>query len=268
MLKILFIGDISGRIGREAVKRLLPKIKKQHKIDLVIANADNIAHGKGVNKASVEELMASGVDCFTGGDHSFDRSKSLEDVYPSELPVLRPANWSEAAPGRGWLVIEKKRFRVLVVNLIGRVFMKYDYDCPFREADKILANPRLLPENLSAIIIDMHAEASSEKVAMKYYLSGRASALLGTHTHIQTADEEITDGGLAYISDAGMTGFSDGSLGMEKENVIKTFLDQVKRERVVPEKGRAIFCAVMVAINEKTGKAASIKRLMEFTEIN
>ena len=267
MLKVLFIGDVSGRIGRQAIAKLLPKIKRENKIDLVIANADNIAHGKGVTEATVKELMGLGVDFFTNGDHAFDREKSLEDVYPSDLPVLRAANFPPGVPGKGYAIIQKKKFKILIINLIGRVFFKTDYDCPFREVDKILANPSLPLENLSAIIIDIHAEASSEKIAMKYFLDGRVSALLGTHTHIQTADEEITENGTAYITDAGMTGFADGVLGVDKEKIIKSFLDQIKYPHVLPDKGKAIFNAVVVGIDEKTRKAKMIKRICEFTEI-
>lgn len=267
MLKVLFIGDISGKVGRTAVAKLLPKIKKENKIDLVIANADNIAHGKGVTEATIKELMDLGIDYFTGGDHSFDREKSLENVYPTELPVLRPANWSPLAPGRGYAIIEKKNFSFLLIHLIGRVFLKNNYDCPFREIDKILANPSLRGKKLSAIIIDMHAEATSEKVAMKYYLDGRVAAILGTHTHIQTADEEVTKNGTAYITDIGMTGFADGIIGVEKEKVIKAYLDGMKYTHVIPDKGKAIFNAVVIAINEKTGKAKTIKRINKFIEV-
>jgi len=267
MLNVIFIGDISGKIGREAVRLLLPKIKKQHKADFVIANADNIAHGKGVSKKTLEELIAAGVDYFTGGDHAFDRLKGVEEVYAGSLPILRPANWPPLAPGRGWAIIEKGRFRVLLISLIGRVFMKKDFDCPFREIDGIFANPSLRAKKLSAIIIDMHAETTSEKVAMKYCVDGKASALLGTHTHIQTADEEITPAGTAYLTDAGMTGFSGGSLGVEKEDILKTYLDQIKRSHVIPEKGKAILSGAVVRIDEKTGKAKSIKRINEIIQI-
>ncbi|MFA6393517.1 MAG: TIGR00282 family metallophosphoesterase [Patescibacteria group bacterium] len=267
MLKVFFIGDVSGKIGREAVRILLPKIKKQHKVDIIIANADNVAHGKGVSRKTLEELISAGVDYFTNGDHAFDRVKSLDDVYGGDLPILRPANWPPLAPGRGYAIIEKGKFRVLLINLIGRVFMKKDFDCPFREIDRIFANPSLRVKKLSAIIIDMHAETTSEKVAMKYYVDGKASALIGTHTHIQTADEEITPAGTAYLTDAGMTGFREGSLGVEKEDILKTYLDQIKRSHVIPEKGDAILSGVIVAIDEKTGKAKTIKRIREFIEI-
>ncbi|MFA6171368.1 MAG: TIGR00282 family metallophosphoesterase [Patescibacteria group bacterium] len=267
MLKVLFIGDVSGRVGREAIAKLLPKIKKENKIDLVIANADNIAHGKGVTEATIKELMDSGIDFFTGGDHAFDREKSLENVYPSDLPILRPANWPQSAPGKGFFVLKKNKFKVLIINLIGRVFFKTPYDCPFREVDRILANPSLPAKNLSAIIIDIHAEATSEKVALKNYLDGRVSAVIGTHTHVQTADEEITKNKTAYITDAGMAGFADGIIGVEKEKVLETYLDGISRAHVIPDRGRAIFNAVVIAIDEKTRKAKSIKRITEFVEI-
>lgn len=265
MLKVLFIGDISGRIGREAVKKLLPKIKKEYHPDIIIANGENSAHGSGVTENTIKEIYDSGVDIITTGDHAFRGSKdySIFDKYP----LLRPANYAEGVPGRGFMLFKKKESEILVINLIGQVFMRENYDNPFRKLDEILANNSLPRKNLSAILIDIHGECTSEKVAMKYYAEGRVSAVLGTHTHVMTADSQVTPKGTAYISDTGMTGAADECIGVSKENIIKTFLTQIKHQHVIPEKGRAILNSVLVEINPKTGKARSIKPITKFVEI-
>ncbi len=272
MFKVLFIGDIVGKIGRRAVQQVLPKLKKEHKPDLVIANAENIAHGSGVSESGLREMMEAGVDWFTCGDHSFQKEKRL-DVYDN-LPILRPANYSAGVPGKGYSVISVNAAKaggdgasVLLVNLIGRVFMKMDYECPFRKLDAILADENLADKKFSAIIIDMHAEATSEKTAMGHYADGRVSAVFGTHTHIMTADHKISKQGTAYITDAGMVGFADGCIGIEKENILDTFLTQVKHSHVIPKKGGAIFNSVLVSIDGKTGKAKKIKPITKFVEI-
>lgn len=263
MLKILFIGDICGKLGRKAIKELLPNLKKDLKPDLVIANAENIAHGTGVTDLTLKEILDAGVDYCTNGDHAFDQPKQI--VIYEKLPVLRPANFPPSAPGKGYVVIEKDGRKILLINLVGRVFMSMDYDCPFRKLDEILAN--LPDKNLSAIIIDIHAEATSEKISLKYYADGKASAILGTHTHIPTADAEITAKGTAYITDVGMTGFADGCIGIGKENIIKMFLTQVKQEHIIPETGKAILNGVLITIDPKTKKAVEIQQITKFIEI-
>lgn len=265
MLKILFIGDIVGKIGRETVKKILPELKKELKPDLVIANAENLAHGKGVTETTLNEMAEAGIDWFTGGDHSFSREKTIEEIYNNELPVLRPANFSDFAPGKEFAVIERGKHKILLINLIGRVFMHMDYACPFKKLDEILTN--FAEQKFSAIIVDMHAEATSEKIALKYFADGRVSAVVGTHTHVMTADGEITGKGTAYISDIGMTGFAEGVIGVEKEKIIKTFLTQIKYSHIIPETGKAVFNAVMISINSKTGKAKEIKPIVKFINI-
>ncbi len=302
MIKILFIGDIVGKIGRRTVQQVLPKLKKELKPDLVVANAENISHGSGVTESALKEVMEAGVDWFTCGDHSFKKEKQL-GIYDS-MPILRPANYSAGVPGKGYSVIsisasrtgggeikapliitaasgregvggikgdsgilKNNKHDILLINLIGRVFMKMDYDCPFRKLDEILADKDLAGKNFSAIIIDIHAEATSEKVAMSHYADGRASAVFGTHTHIMTADHKITEQGTAHITDAGMAGFAGGCIGIEKESIINTFLTQIKRSNVIPKKGRAIFNSVLVSIDSKTGKAKKIKPITKFVEI-
>ncbi len=261
-MKILFIGDICGCIGRKAIAKVLPKLKKKHRPDLVIANAENSAHGSGVTERILEELLESGVDFFTGGDHSFGKLKKFEcyDKYP----IIRPANFPPEVPGNGFEMLEVNDQKVLIINLIGRVFMKMDYDCPFRKIDEIL---NMFKKTDKFVIIDMHAETTSEKINLAHYLKKRASAVIGTHTHVQTADEYVGDQGLAYISDVGMTGFRDGSIGIESEGTIKTFLTQIKQPHVIPKKGRAQLDAVLIEFSAKTKKAKSIKRIKEFVEI-
>ncbi len=271
-MKILFIGDINGKIGRKAVAKILPKIKREQKIDLVIANAENVAHGTGVTETTIRELRKAGIDWMTTGDHAFTREKQ-SDVY-DKCPIIRPANFPAGVPGQGYAIITIDSHRsgqteknILLINLIGRVFMKMDYDCPFQKLDEILANPALSEKKLSAIIIDVHAETTSEKLALGYFADGRVTAVLGTHTHIMTADHKITKKGMAYITDVGMAGAADGCLGIDKENIIKTFLTQIKYPHVIPEKGRAIFNAVLITINPKTAKAKAIKPITKYINI-
>ncbi|MDD4900663.1 MAG: TIGR00282 family metallophosphoesterase [Patescibacteria group bacterium] len=265
MLNILFIGEINGKIGRETVKKILPGLKQKLKPDLVVANADNLAHGNGVSKDAIKEMMDAGVNAFTGGDHCFGNTAHL-NLYDSDLPLLRPANYAVSAPGRGHMVLEANGHKILLISLIGQVFMPMSFNNPFTEADKILSN--LANNNISAIIIDMHAEATSEKIALSHYLDGRAGAIIGTHTHVMTADARISNYGTALLTDLGQTGFADGVIGVEKDGIIKTFLTQTKYPHVIPETGRAIFNAVSLTIDEKTKKAVSIKSITKFINIS
>lgn len=265
MLNILFIGDIVGKIGRKTVVRILPSLIKEHKVNLVIANAENIAHGSGVTEDTIKEIKSAGVDWVTTGDHAFKTPRDV-GVY-GKYNILRPANFPPANPGIGYSLFDYKGKKILLINLIGRVFMHMDYDCPFRKLDEILAQLNLPPKLLSAIIIDIHAEATSEKISLKHYADGRATAILGTHTHIMTADASITDKGTAYITDVGMVGAYDSCLGVEKEGIIKTFLTQVKQPHIIPEKGKAIFNAIIVKINQNTAKAVSVKPIIKFIDI-
>ena len=268
MLNILFIGDIIGKIGRKAVAKILPKLKRELKINLVIANADNLAHGKGVSETALNDMIKAGVDWFTNGDHAFDREKQINNIYNDNLPILRPANYSvNNIPGRGYAVVAAGREKVLLINLIGRVFMRFDYNCPFAKLEEILTDPELAKQKLSAIIVDIHAEASSEKIALSHFADGKVSAILGTHTHVMTADHKITGLGAGYITDVGMVGLADGVIGLDKENIIKTFLTQIKYPHYLPEQGRVIFNAVALAINPKTKRTISIKPIIKFINI-
>lgn len=263
-MNILFIGDIVGKVGRKTLTKLLPKLKKEYKIDLVIANGENAAHGSGVTEETLKEMQKAGVDYFTNGDHAFRRTSQIETIH-KKYPILRPANWSDDILGKGYSIIDVKGKNVLIINLIGRVFMKSDYNCPFKELDKILAN--LANQNLSAIIIDIHAEATSEKVCMGHYADGRVSAILGTHTHVMTADQKITKKGTAYITDVGMTGAANQAIGIDKEKIIEEFLTQIKYPHKIPESGEAQLNAVVLKIDSKNKKAKSIKPVLKYTNI-
>lgn len=265
-MNIIFLGDIVGKLGRKMVVKTLPSLKKKLKADLVIANAENSAHGSGISRDIINELRSAGVDVFTMGDHSF-RNRKDADIY--DLPYLiRPANFSPSAPGKGYALCDTDKGRVLVIDLIGQHLMKLNHQNPFQEINQMLANNDLHPNGLSAIIVDMHAETTSEKVAMGHFLDGRASAVLGTHTHIQTADAKITAKGTAYITDAGMCGAADECLGVEKSGLIRTFLTQIKEPHVLPDKGRAMLNGVFIKIDPKTKKATHIEIIREFKEID
>lgn len=265
MLKIIHIGDINGKIGRKTVAKIVPKLKKELKPDLIIANAENAAHGSGVTEAVIKELLDAGIDYMTTGDHAFDRPTQL-DIF-EKYPIIRPANFPPDNPGMGYALITKNDKKILLINLLGRVFMHMDYDCPFRKIDEILANSSLPKDSLSAIIVDIHAEATSEKAALGHYLNGKVSAILGTHTHIMTADEKILSKGTAFITDVGMVGAYDSCLGVDFDNIIKTFLTQVKYQHNIPEKGLAIFNAVMVTVDSKNRQAKSIKPIIKTIKI-
>lgn len=264
-MKILFIGDIVGQIGRKTVAKILPKIKKEYKPDLIIANAENAAHGSGVTEMITNELMKAGIDWFTTGDHAFRQSKQV-GIYDN-MPILRPANFSKDVPGKGYAEITIKNKKILLINLIGRVFMSQNYDCPFREFDHILAKTGLLGKKFSAIIIDIHAETTSEKVSFGHYADSRVSAVLGTHTHIPTADAEVRKSGTAYITDVGMVGADNSCLGVEKEGIIKTFLTQIKNQHIIPETGPAILNSVLLNIDDKTGKTTKINQIIKKIKI-
>lgn len=256
-MKVLFIGDVVGRPGREAVRALLPGLKKDLAPDIIIANAENSAGGIGVTKDTATDLLDCGVHALTLGNHVFAK----KDVYrflDEEPRILRPANYPAGCPGRGWSVFKDGcGRRVAVVNLSGRVFMNEHLDDPFRMIDRILkeasAQTRL-------IIVDFHAEVTSEKGAMAWYLDGRATAVLGTHTHVATADERVLPDGTACISDVGMTGPEDSVLGVRKELIIQKFLSQMPNKFEVAD-GPVVLSAVLVEADPSTGKASGIKRV-------
>ncbi len=245
------VGDVIGRPGRRLVHSLMPGLRHDLQLDLVIANAENAAGGKGLTPSTAEELLQSGVDVLTSGNHIWAQ-KEIIPYLDGDLPVLRPLNYSPFTPGRGYLL----QRQVLVVNLAGRVFMG-DADCPFRAMDQLLTQ---LTDKPAAIIVDFHAEATSEKNALGCYLDGRVGAVLGTHTHVGTVDARILPRGTALITDVGMVGPADSVIGDDTQAVIDRFLTQMPHRLVVGE-GPALFNSVLVEIEPSTGRAVSIIRI-------
>lgn len=257
LVHILMIGDIVGRVGREVTKCMLPQIKKKMRIDLTIANAENAAGGFGLTPKIAEELFCAGVDLLTSGNHIW-RKKEVYELLEEEERVLRPFNYPLGAPGRGSIVVKTKEAEVGVVNLCGRVFVQ-ELDCPFKAAKEAIRElKRLTP----CIIVDMHAEVTSEKVAMGWFLDGEVSAVLGTHTHIQTADERILPKGTAYITDVGMTGPRDSVIGIKKEAALRRFTTQIP-VRFEVAKGVGQFCAVWLKVDKNSGCAKDILRIQK-----
>ncbi len=257
-MKILFIGDVFAKPGRQAVKKLLKPLKEEYKTDLVIANAENIRHGKGVGEEQLNEMMEAGVDFFTSGNHVFKNREIIPFLDDPKLRIVRPANYPEGVPGKGYRIIETALMKkVLVVNLMGRLFIRENGDCPFRTVDKILRETG--HENLDAIFVDFHAEATSEKIALAQYLDGRVSAVIGTHTHVATADERLLAGGTAFQSDAGFVGPLDSIIGLEKEPIIDQFLTQLPVKHEIA-RGEIIFNGTLIE-TEGPNRASSIVRV-------
>jgi metallophosphoesterase (TIGR00282 family) len=258
-VKLLFIGDIVGQPGRRAVKELLPKLREEHRLDFVIANGENSAGGSGITPKTAEEIFSAGVDVITSGDHLWDQ-KDVMELLESEKRFLRPLNYPTGTPGQGSGVFEvRSAIKIAVLNLQGRTFMQPALENPFLLAlDKV----KKLREQTKIIFIDFHAEATSEKIAFARMLDGQISAVVGTHTHVQTADEQIFPGGTAYLSDAGFTGPHESVLGREITPVIQRFLTSMP-QRFEVAKDRVILHGVMVEIDETNGRTVSIKRVSE-----
>ncbi|MDI6739111.1 MAG: TIGR00282 family metallophosphoesterase [Candidatus Edwardsbacteria bacterium] len=256
-MKILFIGDIIGRPGRGAVKKLLPSLTAEHGINFVIANGENAAGGFGLTPKVVEELFAMGIGALTSGNHLWDK-KEIIPLLGKEPRILKPANYPAEAAGFAHGIYEAAGgAKIGVFCLQGRVYMK-PIDCPFRAADHFVA---LLKKETDIIIVDVHAEATSEKVALGWHLDGRVSAVIGTHTHVMTADERILPNGTAYITDAGMTGGFDSVIGMEKKEVLERFLAGMPAKFEVASKDVRLN-AVLIEIDDRTGKARKIERII------
>lgn len=253
---VLVIGDIVGRPGRQAVHKFLPRLRQQNGLGLVIANAENAAGGFGLTSAITRELLGAGVDVITSGNHIWAQKEIIPHL-DGNMPILRPLNYPPGVPGRGYLVSGQ----AVVVNLMGRTFMR-EIDCPFRAMDKLLAELKSKPP---VIIVDFHAEATSEKVAMGRYLDGRVSAVLGTHTHVGTIDTRLLPGGTAYVTDIGMTGPRDSIIGDDAEAVIQRFLTGMPHRLSVGE-GKPEFNAVMVEVAEDSGRAINIERIYRSAE--
>ena len=254
-MRILIVGDAVGRPGRRTFAKLTAQLKKEREIDLVIINGENSAGGRGITRESMDELIAGGADVVTTGNHIWDR-KEVKAIIDTEPYLIRPANYPEGAPGKGYCIYPHKYKTVGVMNLSGRAFMT-PIDCPFQKADEIL---RDLKDRCDIIILDFHAEATSEKQAMGYYLDGRVNAVVGTHTHTQTADERLLPKGTAYITDLGMVGARDSILGVKVECILDKFLHALPVKFDVAE-GMCIYNAVIVEIDNATNATVGIERI-------
>jgi len=260
-MRILILGDVMGRPARRAVRDLVPSLIKQEELDLVVANAENAAGGMGVDIKSAKELLSAGVNVLTSGNHIW-KKKEIYSYLDEHSHLIRPANFPAGAPGKGWHVWRHNGFSALVINLQGRVFMPNHVEDPFRCVDEIIKQQG---EQSPVVIVDMHAEATSEKNAMGWYLDGRASVVFGTHTHVQTADDRILPDGTAYITDVGMCGPFDSVIGMEKETVIRGFMTQLPRQFEVAE-DNVVLQGIIVDVDEASGKARAIRRLRQHWE--
>ena len=254
-MNILMVGDVFGEPGRAAIARLLPGLRQQHAIDLCVVNVENAAGGFGVTPAMARQFLEQGADVMTSGNHIWDKKEIVEYIVKENL-LLRPANFPAGTPGSGFITVKAGPHRVAVLNLMGRVFMA-PIDCPFRKADEVLPDLR---RDTPIILVDMHCEATSESQAMGWYLDGRVSAVVGTHRHVQTADERVLPGGTAYITDLGMTGPTEGVIGVDRELILQRFLSQMPA-RFEPAKGPAALHGVVIVVDPDTGRASDIRRL-------
>lgn len=257
MIKILFLGDIFGKVGRDAVCEKLAELKKEYEADYVIANGENASHGKGLSMNSADELLDAGVDFITLGNHTWGNSDISRFI--DDYPVIRPANFSGDLPGRGYEIRDLGDYKIGIINLQGRVYMDEVCDSPFTEASRLVSE---ISKETPIIIVDMHAEATSEKMALASFLDGKISALVGTHTHVQTADERIMPKGTGYISDVGMCGPENGIIGASAPIIIKKFTTGIP-QRFEPANGDPIINAVVLTINPDDGKTQKIERIFE-----
>ncbi|HEY3423355.1 MAG TPA: TIGR00282 family metallophosphoesterase [Negativicutes bacterium] len=259
-MNIMLIGDICGQPGRRATAHFIPILQQEYDIDVIIANGENSAGGVGITAKVLDELLSYNIDVITTGNHVWDK-KEIFDFIDSKERLLRPANYPPGTPGKGYCILPVKDHKIGVVNLTGRVFMP-EVDCPFRAADLILSE---IKSQCDICIIDFHAETTSEKMALGWYLDGQISCIAGTHTHIQTADERILPNGTAYISDLGMVGPWHSILGVDKELVIKKFLTGLPVKFSLAA-GPVVFCAIIIQIDTESGKAIHITRIQRYLD--
>lgn len=264
-MKILYIGDIVARIGRRAVQQVLPELKNEKQIDIVIAQSENMSTGNGITKKAVTEMQEAGVDFFTGGNHSFKKPEGVELLKDPKNNIIRPANYPGKTPGRGWSVIETPFGDILIINLLGQLFNGPQLDHPLKAVDAILDENKV--EKLVATVVDFHGDLTSEKVGIGFYLDGRVSAVVGSHIHVSTADARILPGGTAHITDVGMTGPVDSILGVKKEIILERWLNQLPNKFENPTTGIVQFSSVLIEI-DKNGKAKSIEQIIRKVEVN
>jgi len=261
-MKILFLGDVMGRAGRQAITGNLPRLRAEWKLDFVVVNAENATNGAGLSASHAKALLDAGADCLTLGDHAFDQRDMLQFVE-QEPRILRPLNFARNAPGKGARVFQARNGRkVLVAQVLGQVFMKRAFDDPFSAVDAILrAHP--LGGMVSASLVDVHCEATSEKMGMGHFCDGRASIVVGSHTHVPTADAQILPGGTAFQSDAGMCGDYNSVIGMEKAEPMRRFVTGMAKERFTPAAGEATLSGLYVETDERTGKATRVEMVRQ-----
>jgi len=257
-MNILMVGDMVGSVGRTIFGRVVSLMKQHGEVDVVVVNAENVAGGKGITRVIAGELFTAGADVITLGDHTWDQ-KEVAPYLDIERRLIRPANFAPGCPGRGIVTVDTPKGRVTVINLVGRVFMP-PADCPFRTVDALLAKE---PNMGKVILVDLHAEATSEKIAMGRYLDGRVSAVVGTHTHVQTSDEIVLPKKTAYLTDLGMTGPKDSIIGRDYDSVMLKFLTGMPSKFSIAETGVALEGA-LIDVDETTGKARKITRVREF----
>lgn len=256
-MKLLFIGDVVGQPGRRVIAHQLPRLRERLHLDLVVANAENIADGAGVTAKTANELFAADVDVLTNGNHAWDKKEALEYIK-AEPRLLRPHNYPDGTPGSGWFVATTAQgHKVGILNVMGNVFMHPHLACPFTAADRALAAK---PEDVKMVFVDLHAEVTSEKMGMGWYLDGRASAVVGTHTHVPTADERILPQGTGYITDVGMTGCYHSVIGMDIAKSLKRLIQKLP-ERFDVAEGPGSLCAVLLDLDENTGRCRHIQRI-------
>lgn len=264
MLNLLFIGDIVGRPGRRAVAELLPTLKKKHHLDLVIANGENLAHGSGLTASTVADMATAGVDLLTSGNHVLRQKESADLLSEAEIPVLRPLNFPPGVAGSGSHILTVGTKKILILNANGRIFMAEQYDDPFRALDTVL---KKYQGKFDVALLDFHGEATSEKVAMRYYLDGRVAAVVGTHTHVPTADGQVTKKGTAYITDVGMVGAAQSILGIDKDIILEKFLKQTPLRHEIPDTDTVEFNAALLKIDAGKNKAQSLELIRQTVAI-
>lgn len=260
-MKILMVGDVFGRAGRHTFAELTPKLKVEKNIDVVVVNGENAAHGKGLTVSTFNELLSGGADIITTGNHVWSHKEIMEFI-DREPFLLRPANFPEGTPGNGYCIFPYRSKNIGVINLMGRTFMQ-PLDCPFVCGEKIVQQ---IKNQCDIILIDFHAEATSEKISLGYFLDGKVTAIVGTHTHVQTADERILPQGTAYITDLGMVGILDSVIGLDIDSVVEKFITCRLNKFVVPEKGACVYAAVLIDIDDSTNKPKNIERIRIVTE--
>src|SRR2546430_4385226 len=254
-MNILMVGDVYGEPGRQAVTKLLPRLRQEHAIDFAVVNVENAAGGFGVTAPIARQILEAGADVMTSGNHIWDKREIVEYITKENL-LLRPANFPTGTPGVGHVTVKTGPHKVAVLNLMGRVFM-LPIDCPFQKADELVPELR---KDTPIIIVDMHAEATSESQAMGWHLDGRVSAVVGTHRHVQTADERVLPKGTAYITDLGMTGPTDSVIGVDKDLALDRFISQMPN-RFEPAKGPVALHGALIKVDAETGRGLSIERL-------